>query len=298
MTIAVAPSVGERIAALRREPWVERRLAHAVTLPPQQADLRPWPERLHPELVAALRARGLERAYSHQAEAVELALAGHDLTLVTPTASGKTLGFVVPVLDSWLRDPDSRSLWLFPTKALAQDQLAGLRDLVAHLPAERRDLLRAATFDGDTPTGLRRAIREGGQIVVTNPDMLHSGILPHHTGWAGLLRSLRYVVIDELHAYRGLFGSHLANVLRRLLRLCRFYGSNPTVICCSATIGNPGELAERLLGRPVRVVDRNGAPRAERHLWFWAPPLSDATLGVRRSAVLEARRLIAELLRL
>ena len=139
--------------------------------------------------MAALRARGLDRAYSHQAEAIEAALDGRDVTLVTPTASGKTLGFVVPVLDSWLRDPDSRSLWLFPTKALAQDQLAGLRDLVAHLPAERRDLLRAATFDGDTPTGLRRAIREGGQIVVTNPDMLHSGILPHHTGWACSARS-------------------------------------------------------------------------------------------------------------
>jgi len=298
VTIALGPSVGERIALLRREPWVERRLAHAVTLPPQAADLRPWPDRLHPELVTALRARHLDLAYSHQAEAIELALAGRDVTLVTPTASGKTLGFVVPVLDSWLRDPDSRSLWLFPTKALAQDQLAGLRDLVERLPPERRDRLRAATFDGDTPPGLRRAIREGGHIVVTNPDMLHSGILPHHTGWAGLLRSLRYVAIDELHAYRGLFGSHLANVLRRLLRLCSFYGSNPTVICCSATIGNPGELAERLIGRSVTVVERNGAPRAERHLWFWAPPLSDATLGVRRSAVLEARRLIAELLRL
>jgi DEAD/DEAH box helicase domain-containing protein len=298
VTIALAPSIGERIADLRRQPWVQRRLAHEVILPAQPGDFRPWPERLHPELVAALAARGLDHAFSHQAEAIEAALSGRDVTLVTPTASGKTLGFVVPVLDSWLRDPDSRSLWLFPTKALAQDQLAGLRDLVGELAPERRDRLRAATFDGDTPTGLRRAIREGGHIVVTNPDMLHSGILPHHTGWAGLLRSLRYIVIDELHAYRGLFGSHLANVLRRLLRICRFYGSTPTVICCSATIGNPGELAERLLGRPVTVIDRNGAPRAERHLWFWAPPLSDATLGVRRSAVLEARRLIAEMLRL
>jgi len=293
----VATPVGDRIAELRRQPWVERRLAHAVTLPAQPADLRPWPERLHPELVAALRGRGLSRAYSHQAEAIEAALSGRDVTLVTPTASGKTLGFVVPVLDSWLRDLDSRSLWLFPTKALAQDQLAGLRDIVEHLEPEHRDRLRAATFDGDTPAGLRRAIRDGGHIVVTNPDMLHTGILPHHTGWAGLLRSLRYVVIDELHTYRGLFGSHLANVLRRLLRLCRFYGSDPTVICCSATIGNPGDLAERLLGRPVLVVDRSGAPRAERHLWFWAPPLSDATLGVRRSALLEARRLIAEAVR-
>ncbi|MGD1052537.1 MAG: DEAD/DEAH box helicase [Candidatus Dormibacteria bacterium] len=297
MTIALAPTVGERIAELRRQPWVQSRLAREVILPAQAADLRPWPERLHPELIAALAARGLDRAYSHQAEAIEAALDGRDVTLVTPTASGKTLGFVIPVLDSWLRDPDSRSLWLFPTKALAQDQLAGLRDLVEELAPERRDRLRAATFDGDTPTGLRRAIREGGHIVVTNPDMLHSGILPHHTGWAGFLRSLRYIVIDELHAYRGLFGSHLANVLRRLLRICRFYGSDPTVICCSATIGNPGELAERLLGRPVTVIDRNGAPRAERHLWFWEPPLSDAALGVRRSAVLEARRLITELLR-
>ena len=297
MTTAVALSTGERIAELRRQPWVERRLAHAVVLAAQPAELRDWPARLHPELVDALRARGLSRAYRHQAEAIEAALSGRDVTLVTPTASGKTLGYVLPVLDSWLRDPDSRSLWLFPTKALAQDQLAGLRDLVERLPAHRRDRLRAATFDGDTPSGLRRAIREDGHIVVTNPDMLHSGVLPHHTGWAKLLRSLRYLVIDELHAYRGLFGSHLANVIRRLLRLCRFYGSDPTVICCSATIGNPGELASRLLGRRVTVVDRSGAPRAERHVWFWAPPLSDATLGVRRSPVLEARRLIAELLR-
>lgn len=274
------------------------RIVHETTIPARPAQLCPWPERLHPELHQALRGRGLDRAYSHQALAIEAALAGEDVTLVTPTASGKTLGFVLPVLDAWLRDPDSRALWLFPTKALAQDQLAGLRDLTERLPAERRELLRAATFDGDTPTGLRRAIREDGHIVVTNPDMLHAGILPNHTGWARLLRSLRYVVIDELHAYRGLFGSHLANVLRRLFRICRFYGSTPTVICCSATIGNPGELAERLLERPVRLVDRSGAPQAERHLWFWAPPLASGTMGIRRSAVLEARRLMAELLRL
>ncbi len=295
MAVAVV-SVSDRIAELRRQPWVGSRLAHEVVLPPRPAELRDWPERLHPELLAALRARGLERAYSHQAEAIDAALAGRDVTLVTPTASGKTLGFVVPVLDTWLRDPESRSLWLFPTKALAQDQLAGLRDLVIHLPGERRDRLRAATFDGDTPSGLRRAIRDDGHVVVTNPDMLHSGILPHHTGWARLLRSLRYVVIDELHTYRGLFGSHLANVLRRLFRLCSFYGSDPTVICCSATIANPGELAERLLERPVTVIERSGAPQAERHLWFWQPPVAEGTMGVRRSAVLEARRLMTELL--
>jgi DEAD/DEAH box helicase domain-containing protein len=300
-SLAPAPRTAateDRIAALRREPWVASRVAREVVLPGRAAELRPWPEGLHPELLAALRARGMERAWSHQAEAIELALAGRDVVLVTPTASGKTLGFVVPVLNSWLRDPDSRSLWLFPTKALAQDQLAGLRDLVVRLPVERQDRLRAATFDGDTPAGLRRAIRDDGHVVVTNPDMLHSGILPHHTGWARLLGSLRYVVIDEMHAYRGLFGSHLANVLRRLFRLCAFYGSNPTVICCSATIANPAELAGRLLERPVSLVDRNGAPSAERHLWFWQPPVVEGTMGVRRSAVLEARRLIAELLRL
>ena len=161
-----------------------------------------------------------------------------------------------------------------------------------HLPAG----LRAATYDGDTAPGLRRAVRNDGNIVVTNPDMLHSGILPHHTSWVRLFQHLRYIVIDELHAYRGLFGSHLANVLRRLLRLCRFYGSNPTVIACSATIANPRELAEKLLERPVQLVDRNGAPRAARRLWFWNPPLVDGTMGVRRSATLEARRLMTELL--
>lgn len=298
-----APLVGggvtpDRIAGLRGQPWVRRRLVREVILPSRPAELRDWPSSLHPELLAALRARGLGRAYSHQAEAVEAALAGRDVTLVTPTASGKTLAFTVPVLDGWLRDPESRSLWIFPTKALAQDQLAALRDLVAHLPAERADRLRAAVFDGDTPAGLRRAIRDQGHVVVTNPDMLHGGILPHHTGWARMLGSLRYVVIDELHAYRGLFGSHVGNVLRRLLRLCRFYGSNPTVICCSATIANPGELAERLVERPVTLVDRSGAPQAARHLWFWQPPPAARAPGVRRSAVLEARRLVGELLRL
>ena len=295
---AVPGSVAARIAELRGQPWVRRRLVHEVVLPARPAELRDWPRALHPELLGALRDRGFARAYRHQAEAVEAALAGRDVTLVTPTASGKTLAFVVPVLDGWLRDPESRSLWIFPTKALAQDQLAGLRDLVAHLPAERGEWLRAAVFDGDTPAGLRRAIRDEGHVVVTNPDMLHGGILPHHTGWARMLGSLRYVVIDELHAYRGLFGSHVGNVLRRLLRLCRFYGSNPTVICCSATIANPGELAERLVERPVTLVDRSGAPRAERHLWFWQPPLAAGTPGVRRSAVLEARRLVGELFRL
>jgi DEAD/DEAH box helicase domain-containing protein len=271
---------------------VAGRIVHEEVAPAVAAEHAAWPAALDTRLIGALKARGIERPYIHQAEAIEHALAARDVVVVTPTASGKTLAFAAPVLDTWLRDPESRSLWLFPTKALAQDQLAGLQDIAAHLPPG----LRAATYDGDTAPGLRRAVRNDGTIVVTNPDMLHGGILPHHTSWVRLFQHLRFVVIDELHAYRGLFGSHLANVLRRLDRLCRFYGSNPTFIACSATIANPRELAEKLLERPVHLVDRNGAPRAARRLWFWNPPLVAGAMGVRRSATLEARRLMTELL--
>jgi DEAD/DEAH box helicase domain-containing protein len=283
--------VADALARLRVSATVEGRIVREELIPPHPARYGEWPAQLDPRLVAALGTRGIDRPYTHQAEAIEHALAGRDVVVVTPTASGKTLAFAVPVLDAWLHDPEARSLWLFPTKALAQDQLAGLQDIAIHLPTG----LRAATYDGDTAPGLRRAVRNDGNIVVTNPDMLHSGILPHHTSWVRLFQHLRYIVIDELHAYRGLFGSHLANVLRRLLRLCRFYGSKPTVIACSATIANPRELAEKLLERPVQLVDRNGAPRAARRLWFWNPPLVDGAMGVRRSATLEARRLMAEL---
>ncbi len=290
--LATSDPVALHLDALRRRPWVSQAIAHEAILPPQAATYADWPAGLHPSLRQALTARHLERAYSHQAEAVAAAGAGRDVVVVTPTASGKSMCFMVPVLDAWLKDPSSRSLWLFPTKALAQDQLAGLQELTAHLP----DAPRAATYDGDTPPGIRRAARDEGHIIVSNPDMLHSGILPHHTGWVRLFQNLKFIVIDELHAYRGLFGSHLANVLRRLLRLCRFYGSDPVIIACSATIANPGELAERLAERPVQVIDRSGAPRAERRIWFWNPPRVSPTLNVRRSAVLEARRLVNELI--
>jgi DEAD/DEAH box helicase domain-containing protein len=284
--------VADALTQLRASATVAGRIVHEEILPAQTAEYAAWPSALHPRLLAALAARGIDRPYIHQAEAIDHALAGRDVVVVTPTASGKTLAFAAPVLDAWLHDPEVRSLWLFPTKALAQDQLAGLQDIAVHLPPG----LRAATYDGDTAPGLRRAVRNDGNIVVTNPDMLHGGILPHHTSWVRLFQHLRYIVIDELHAYRGLFGSHLANVLRRLVRLCRFYGSNPTLIGCSATIANPRELAEKLLERPVQLVDRNGAPRAARRLWFWNPPIVDGTMGVRRSATLEARRLMGELL--
>ncbi|MHB8718489.1 MAG: DEAD/DEAH box helicase [Candidatus Dormibacteria bacterium] len=288
----LADPVAAVLAELRQSPLVAGRLVHEELIPPHPASFAQWPA-LDRRLVAALRATGVERPYAHQAEAVEHAMGGRDVVVVTPTASGKTLTFAVPALEAWLRDPQSRSLWLFPTKALAQDQLAGLQDLAAHLPSG----LRAATYDGDTAPGLRRAVRTEGSIVITNPDMLHSGVLPHHTSWVRLFQHLRFIVIDELHAYRGLFGSHLANVLRRLLRLCDFYGSAPTVIACSATIANPRELAEKLLERPVQLVDRNGAPRAGRRLWFWNPPPAGGGLPARRSPTLEARRLMTALLR-
>ena len=278
---------------LRVSPLCAGRIVHEEILEAVPAGFGEWPRRLHPALVEAMRARGVERPYSHQAEAMEAVLDGRDTVVVTPTASGKSLCYTLPVLQRWLEDPEARSIWLFPTKALAQDQLAGLQEIATHLPPG----LRAGTYDGDTPPGRRQAIRQAGHIVVTNPEMLHTGLLPHHTSWVKLFTNLRVVVVDELHSYRGLFGSHLANVLRRLMRLCRFYGSDPVFVTCSATIGNPRELAERLLERPVTCIRRSGAPRAERRLWFWNPPVVDGALGVRRSAVLEARRLCAELVR-
>ncbi len=290
---AAPASVAATLQALRDTPWLAKRIVHEEILPAQEAVTAPWPEELHPVLRSALAVRGMNEAYSHQAEAIGAAIRGRDVVVVTPTASGKSLCYTLPVLDTWLRDPSARALWLFPTKALAQDQLASLQELTAHLPEQPR----VATYDGDTPPGIRRAVRDAGHVVVTNPDMLHSGILPHHTGWVRLFQNLRYVVIDELHAYRGLFGSHLGNVLRRLQRLCNFYGSDPVFILCSATIGNPGELAEKLTERSVHLVGKSGAPRAERRLWFWNPPQIAATVPLRRSAVLEARRLVDELMR-
>src|ERR1700716_539045 len=214
-------------------------LAGDVTLdhvtPARAAELAPLPADLRPELAGALAGRGVERLYSHQAEAYAHVRAGRHVVVVTPTASGKTLCYNLPVLQGLLERPSSRALYLFPTKALAQDQLAELRALTAPLPLE----VRVSTYDGDTPPGQRTAIREGGHVVLTNPDMLHTGILPHHTRWRRLFSSLEVVVVDELHTYRGLFGSQVANLLRRLKRVCAFYGSSPRFICASATIANP-----------------------------------------------------------
>jgi len=264
------------------------------TVPAAPAELVDLPGDLHPALAGALRSRGHDRLYSHQAQAWSAARAGRHLVVVTPTASGKTLCYNLPVLQSILENPHARALYLFPTKALAQDQLAELGRLADLLPID----LKVHTYDGDTPPGRRQAVREAGHIVLTNPDMLHTGVLPHHTAWRRLFANLEYVVVDELHSYRGVFGSQVANVLRRLRRICEFYGSRPRFLCASATIANPLELAQRLLEvEDVEVVDRSGAPRGDRRLVFYNPPLLDRSLGVRRSSLLEARRIAARWIR-
>lgn len=262
-------------------------------LPAREGRYSPLPLELAEPLREALCNRGLENLYSHQAEAYEAVRKGHHTVVVTPTASGKTLCYNLPVVESIMEDSASRALYLFPTKALSQDQVAELRDLTGRTPAR----INCHTYDGDTEPGLRRGIRHSGHIVVTNPDMLHAAILPHHTKWVQLFQNLRHVVIDEMHQYRGVFGSHVANVIRRLKRICDFYGSQPTFILCSATIANPGELAGLLTGEKVTSITENGAPRAEKHFIFYNPPLVNPELGLRRSTLIEARKITAELLK-
>jgi DEAD/DEAH box helicase domain-containing protein len=256
-------------------------------LPARTARFEAFPEALAPRLAAILEERGIESLYSHQAQAFRLANDGKNLVVVTPTASGKTLCYNLPILNSLMADPAARALYLFPTKALAQDQLVELNRWTEKLGDE----IRTFTYDGDTPQDARRAIRSRGNLVITNPDMLHTGILPHHTKWERLFENLRYVVIDELHYYRGVLGSHLANILRRLKRIAGFYGSRPQFICASATIANPGELAQRILEDDVTLIDDNGAPAGEKYFIFYNPPVVNPQLGIRRSYLKETRRL-------
>jgi DEAD/DEAH box helicase domain-containing protein len=267
------------------------------TLPAREAVFAPWPEALDARLREALQSRGVRNLYSHQATAIEHALAGRHQVITTPTASGKTLCYNAPALHRILQDPASRALYLFPTKALAQDQLAELHELCEAIQRTADTEIGVFTYDGDTPQDARRAIRTRAHIVLSNPDMLHSGILPHHPRWAKMFENLAFVVVDELHAYRGVFGSHLANVLRRLRRICRHYGSDPVFVCSSATIANPRELAERLAERPFELVEESGAPRGEKHFVFVNPPVVNRQLGIRRSYLGETRRVAAEFLK-
>ncbi|BCS35163.1 putative ATP-dependent helicase YprA [Luteitalea sp. TBR-22] len=266
-------------------------------IPAQPARYAPWPEGVAPALIEALAARGIDEPYTHQAEAMGHALAGRHVVVVTPTASGKTLCYNGAVLSTVLREPGARALYLFPTKALAQDQLAELQGLAQIVGAAAQRDIGVFTYDGDTPADARRAIRARANVVLSNPDMLHAGVLPHHPRWARLFENLRYIVVDELHAYRGVFGSHLANVLRRLQRICRHYGSNPTFICTSATIANPKALAEQLTEQPFELVSESGAPRGEKFFVLLNPPVVNQALGIRRSYLSEARRVALEFLR-
>ena len=278
---------------LRETPSFRDNLTAWRLEPPREAAYAEWPAGLDPRLTTALARRGISCPYTHQASAVEAILDGRDVVVVTATASGKTLCYNVPVLQSILDDDASRSLYLFPTKALSQDQYSELHGLIETLGVD----IKTFTYDGDTPSSARRAVRLAGHIVISNPDMLHTGILPHHTKWQRLFENLRYIVIDELHHYRGIFGSHVANVLRRLLRVCAFYESTPQIICCSATIANPAELAEALTGRPFETVNNDGAPRGGRHFIFYNPPVVNRQLGIRKSAVTETASLASQLLR-
>jgi DEAD/DEAH box helicase domain-containing protein len=266
-------------------------------LPARAASYAAFPEAIDPRLRDILGERGIGQPYTHQAVAMGHVLAGRNVVVTTPTASGKTLCYNAPVLSSILRDSSTRALYLFPTKALAQDQLAELHELSDAVSRRSELEIAVYTYDGDTPQDARRAIRGRAHVVLSNPDMVHSGILPHHPRWAKLFENLRYVVIDELHAYRGVFGSHLTNVLRRLRRICRHYGSDPVFICSSATIANPRELAESLVERPFELVSDSGAPRGEKFFLFVNPPVVNQQLGIRRSYLAETRRVASEFLK-
>ncbi|MFW5684584.1 MAG: DEAD/DEAH box helicase, partial [Spirochaetota bacterium] len=285
--------VHELIKKLQDDPRFMSCVTRWEHIPPRDGEYAPLPDDLHPEIRTALESRGITRLYSHQAASYRAARAGHDFVVVTPTASGKTLCYNLAVLQTIIESPESRALYLFPTKALSQDQQSELNEsvLAGELP------VKIVTFDGDTPVSLRVSARDKGQIVISNPDMLHAGVLPNHPKWIKFLRNLKYVVIDEVHTYRGIFGSHMTNLVRRLKRIAAFYGSNPTFICCSATIGNPGELANRIVEKEMTLIDRNGAPSGEKHLVLYNPPLVDRVQGIRRGVVNESRRLALTFLR-
>lgn len=286
-------TLSEFVRTLRDDPRFMENVTEWRVLPAREARYASFPEELDARIVQVLQGRGIERLYTHQRQALDCALAGRDFVVVTPTASGKTLCYNLPVLNAILKDNAARALYLFPTKALSSDQVSELYSMVEALGAD----IKAFTYDGDTPASARTAIRQAGHVVVTNPDMLHQGILPHHTKWVRLFENLKYVVIDEIHAYRGVFGSNLANVLRRLERICAFYGAHPTFICCSATIHNPRELAEHMTGRSMTMIDDNGAPAGRRHVIFYNPPVVNRQLGIRAGSLPTTRDIAARLVR-
>ncbi|WP_141434025.1 DEAD/DEAH box helicase [Bacillus sp. 03113] len=278
---------------LNSVPDFKENIVHWHTIEEKKAETVDIPFDIHPNIVRALQKRGIGTLYTHQQTAYDIVRKGHSIVAVTPTASGKTLCYNLPVIQTIIEDEKARALYLFPTKALAQDQKSELNELIEEAEVK----INSYTYDGDTPSNIRQKVRKAGHIVITNPDMLHSAILPHHTKWVSLFENLKYVVIDELHIYRGIFGSHVANVLRRLRRICHYYGSNPIFICTSATIANPLELSEQLTEQKMKLIVKNGAPSGRKHFLFYNPAIINKPLNVRKSATLEARKLASELLK-
>ncbi|MEQ6356277.1 DEAD/DEAH box helicase [Lysinibacillus sp. M3] len=284
-------TISELLSEWSYDEELKERIVHWQTLEGREAKYAPFPANLHPSLVKALQSRGIEQLYTHQRQAFDYAMEDVSFTAVTPTASGKSYCYHLPVLQKILEDKNSRAIYLFPTKALAQDQKNDLNELIEQSGEE----ILSYTYDGDTAPGIRQKVRKAGHIVMTNPDMLHSGILPHHTKWVSLFENLQYIVIDELHTYKGVFGSHVAHVIRRLKRICEFYGSKPIFICTSATIKNPKELAEALTNESHALISDSGAPVGKKTFLFYNPPIVHKTFGVRRSAVLEVSDLAKRL---
>lgn len=278
-------TIRELLNEWQHDEELKARIVHWHTLEGKDASYKPFPENLHPSIKKALQQRGIEQLYSHQYEAFMQAMRGQSFTAITPTASGKSYCYHLPVLQTILQDKSARAIYLFPTKALAQDQKTDLNELIDLMDEE----ILSYTYDGDTAPGVRQKVRKAGHIIMTNPDMLHSGILPHHTKWVSLFENLKYIIIDELHTYKGVFGSHVAHVLRRLKRICAFYGSDPIFICTSATIKNPKQLAEGLTNTEHYLIANSGAPVGKKTFIFYNPPIVEPAFGIRRSAVLEVR---------
>jgi DEAD/DEAH box helicase domain-containing protein len=288
------------MASLTLSEWLarverDRRFRENATcirhIPASEGSFAEYPDWVSPKLRKVLSGRGIHELYSHQARAIEAVRRGKDVVLVTPTASGKTLCYNIPVLQKIIEEPETRAIYLFPTKALANDKMTEVHHLIGELKAD----IKTFTYDGDTPDDARQAIRKQGHVVVTNPDMLHAGILPHHTKWQKLFSNLKYVVVDELHIYRGVFGSHVTNVFRRLKRVCRFYGQDPIFICCSATVANPREHAEDLLEKEVVLIEESGAPRSAKTFILYNPPIVNRELGIRQSSMTPARNMMTDL---
>lgn len=289
----VRKSLQEFLKELKLENKFNENIVHWHTIEEKEAKTVELPLQINENLRLALQKRGVNELYTHQRSAFEAVQEKKNIVAVTPTASGKTMCYNLPVLQAITEDAQTRALYIFPTKALAQDQKSEINELIQ----EADLMINSYTYDGDTQASIREKVRKAGHIVITNPDMLHSAILPHHTKWVSLFENLKYVVIDELHIYRGVFGSHVANVIRRLQRICRFYGSDPIFICTSATIANPLELAENLTGTKMELIDNNGAPSGRKHFLFYNPPIVNKPLNIRRSATLEVRKLAGELLK-